>query len=296
MAIPSLPDWAASDVSAFLRRLNDERGLSSHTVDAYRRDLSQFFDFSDRYGCGSFDDVQRIVVRRYVAHLSTRSYAPSSIARKTSAVRSFYADAVRRHAVASNPTVGVARPKLSAPLPKTIPANALNALLDGLDGGEPDVLRDRAMLEILYGAGLRVSELAALRVGDVPRDAFLRVHGKGNKERAVPIGKRAETALADYLRSGRSFLATQESGDALFLGNSGRPLSARGIRRVVRRRVGTFPHSLRHAFATHLLENGADLRSVQELLGHIELGTTQIYTAVSRDHLKATYERTHPRA
>ncbi len=296
VAIPSPPDWAAPHVTAFLARLVDERSLSPHTTDAYRRDLSQFFDFCDRYGCRRLADVQRTVVRRYLAHLSTRRYAPASISRKASAVTSFFVDAVRREIVATDPTAGVARPKRRRSLPKSVSAPALNRQLDGLAADHPAAVRDRAILELLYGGGLRVSELAALRLGDVPRSSFLRVRGKGNKERVVPLGRRAMAAIDDYVKDGRPHLAGVDSGDALFVGTSGRPLSTRGVRRVVREKVGTFPHALRHAFATHLLENGADLRTVQELLGHIELGTTQIYTAVSRDHLKATYERTHPRA
>jgi integrase/recombinase XerC len=168
-------------------------------------------------------------------------------------------------------------------------------MLDALSGQSPLDLRDRALLEVLYATGLRVSELASLTVTDVARDDFLRVLGKGNKERAVPLSRPARRALRRYLDDGRPHLAKAEAGAALWVGTRGGALDARGVRRVVRNRLGTFPHALRHSFATHLLEGGADLRAVQELLGHVELATTQLYTSVTRQHLKATYERTHPR-
>ncbi len=294
--IPELPDWAGGAVGDYLRRLRDERSLSPHTVDAYRRDLAQFFDFAGRAGCGHLDDVDRRVVRRFLAQLATRRYARRSLARKASSVRSFYADAVRRGVAAANPAAGVPQPKLPHTLPRTVPARSIAGLLDGIPEHTPIDLRDRALLELLYGAGLRVSEAASLSVADVGHGEMLRVMGKGGRERVVPLGGHAAAAIAAYLEKGRPALAKPEAGDALWVGVRGGPLGPRGIRRAVRARAGTFPHSLRHAFATHLLENGADLRTVQELLGHRELGTTQIYTAVTRDHLKATYERSHPRA
>ncbi len=295
-SIPDFPDWAGMAVGDYLRRLRDERGLSPHTVDAYRRDLAQFFDFAGRAGCGSLDDVDRRTVRRFLAQLATRRYARRSLARKASSVRAFYADAVRRGSAAANPAAGVPQPKLPHTLPRSVPSRALAGLLDAVDGDDPESLRDRALLELLYATGLRVSEAASLTVADIEHGELLRVMGKGARERAVPLGRHARQAIAAYLEKGRPALAKSAAGDALWVGARGGKLDPRGIRRAVRNRAGTFPHSLRHAFATHLLENGADLRTVQELLGHGELGTTQIYTAVTRDHLKATYERSHPRA
>jgi integrase/recombinase XerC len=157
-------------------------------------------------------------------------------------------------------------------------------------------LRDRALLEFLYATGVRVSELADLRIGNVHDQEFVRISGKGSRQRAVPLGRPAREAVGRYLAAGRPRLAGPASGDSLWVGVRGGPMGARTIRRVVRNRAATFPHAFRHSFATHLLEGGADLRAVQELLGHVELATTQIYTAVTRDHLKATYERSHPRA
>jgi site-specific recombinase XerD len=291
-----MPDWAAPTVEAFLRRLEAERRLSPHTVDAYRRDLRQWFTFCDRAGVRSIGAIDRRVVRRWLAHLSSRNYAKRSIARKASAVRSFFRDALRRGIVSTDPSAAVATPKRPGRLPKALPARPLGELLDGLDGDDPVSLRDRAILEVLYGTGLRVSEAASLRVTDVDGVSLVRVDGKGGRQRVAPLAGAARTAVDRYLEIGRPALARSSSNDALWIGVRGGELGTRGIRRVVRYRAGTFPHALRHTFATHLLEGGADLRTVQELLGHVELGTTQIYTAVSRQHLKATYERSHPRA
>jgi site-specific recombinase XerD len=293
--IPDIPEWAARQVTAYLDRLRAERGLSTHTIAAYRRDLAQFFAFCDRYGCRATTEVDRRVVRRYIAQLATRGYARRSVARKASAVRAFFTDAARRGDVADNPVDGITAPRRHARLPRSLPEGRLAALLDGIGGETPADLRDRAVLEVLYGTGMRVSELAALRVPEVAGD-LIRVVGKGSSERVVPLAGAARRAVDDYLARGRPHLAGGAAGEALWVGTRGGPLDTRGVRRIVRRRLGTFPHAIRHSFATHLLERGADLRTVQELLGHIELGTTQIYTSVTRRHLKASYDRSHPRA
>jgi site-specific recombinase XerD len=283
-------------VPAYLDRMVAERGLSANTVDAYRRDLAQFTAFCDRLGIERLEDVDRRTIRRFLAHLATRGYARRSVARKASAVRALLDDAARRGMIEGNPAAGVPQPKRPATLPKAVPAATLNRFLDDLVGTEPVDRRDLAILELLYGAGLRVSELASLRVQDVAGNDLLTVTGKGRKQRVVPIGGKAREALDAYLSRSRDELRTEAGGDALFVGVRGGPLDERGIRRVVRARLGTFPHALRHSFATHLLEGGADLRSVQDLLGHSDLATTQIYTAVTREHLRATYQRSHPRA
>jgi integrase/recombinase XerC len=283
-------------VDEYLVRLDAERGLSSNTIDAYRRDLSQFTTLCDRLGIERLEDIERRTVRRFLAQLTTLHYSRRSVARKASAVRSFLADAARRGTIPANPASGVPQPKRPGTLPKSVPAGMLQRFLDSLDGTDPIDLRDRAVLEVLYGTGLRVSELAAMTIGDVDVATFLRVRGKGDKDRAVPVGEPAAQATRRYVEDGRPALAGPDSGDALWLGVRGGRLSPRGIRRVVRHRLGTFPHALRHSYATHLLEGGADLRSVQDLLGHSELATTQLYTAVTREHLRNTYERSHPRA
>lgn len=258
--------------------------------------MGQFTVLCERLGIDDIAEIDRRTVRRFLASLTTRGYAPRTVARKASAVRAFLDDAAKRGLISANPAAGLAQPKRPGRLPKAIPATSLGRLLDDLDGDDPVALRDRAILELLYGTGIRVSELAALCVDDMGEGVFLRVVGKGDKERDVPVGNQARAAIDAYLQRGRPQLAGEAAGDALWVGVRGGPLDTRGVRRVVAARVGTFPHALRHSFATHLLEGGADLRSVQDLLGHTELGTTQIYTAVTREHLRKTYERSHPRA
>ncbi|MDH3469822.1 MAG: tyrosine recombinase [Acidimicrobiia bacterium] len=295
-AIPQVPGWADRSLEGYLSRLQAERGLSPHTVAAYRSDLAQFFDYADRAGTTSLKEIDRRQVRRFLAFLSTRQYARRSVARKASAVRSFFDDAAKRGLVAPSPIASMGQPKRPRTLPRALPAKTLGGMLDALDGEEPVALRDRALLELLYATGLRVAELAQLTLTDLRDGDFIRVIGKGDKERVVPVGKTARRALDAYLARGRPELAGPYSSSAVFVGVRGAALDTRGMRRVVRQRLGTFPHALRHSFATHLLERGADLRAVQELLGHAELASTQIYTSVTREHLKATYDRSHPRA
>ena len=283
-------------IDVYLRRCAVERGLAAHTIDAYERDLAGFDVFCARYGVVDIRDVDRRLVRRFVANLSTRGYAPRTVARKASSVRAFLSDAARRDIIEANPAAGIAQPKKPQTLPKAIPAGALGTLIDAVHGDEPVDIRDRAILELLYGTGVRVSELARLRVSDVTAGRFLVVTGKGDKQRSIPISSAVERTIGSYLGQARDRLLDGRISPMLWIGVRGGDLSVRGIRRVVHDRVGSFPHALRHSFATHLLENGADLRSVQDLLGHSELATTQIYTAVTRKHLAETYERSHPRA
>lgn len=283
-------------VAAYLKRMKGERGLSAHTVEAYRRDLAQFTEFCSRQDIKLVTEINRRVYRRFLANLNSRGYAASSTARKASAVRAFFDDCVRRSLLRANPAEGVAQPKRPLNLPKAIPAGPLGDLLDAIEGDAPLDLRDRAMIEMLYATGMRVSELAGLRVQDVDDSTFIRVLGKGDKERVVPLSRQARKAVTTWIDDGRVAIANNDSKDWLWIGARGGQLDARGIRRVVKRRVGTFPHALRHSFATHLLEGGADLRTVQELLGHVDLATTQLYTSVTRKHLKETYDRSHPRA
>ncbi len=290
-----MPDWAATQVSDYLNRMRDQRDLSPHTVDAYRRDLGQFFAYCDEEGLSSIVDVERIHARRYLGVLSKGGYSKRSMTRKASAVRSFYNDAGRRGAAATNPFEGVSRPRLDKPLPHALPARTLVHAIEAIDANSPEGLRDRALIDTLYSTGLRISELASLSVDDVTGD-MVTVVGKGRKTRSVPIGRPALEAVKLYLAQGRPRLASTAAGRALWVGTRGDRLDSRGIRRVVRKRVATFPHALRHSFATHLLEGGADLRTVQDLLGHTDLATTQIYTAVTRQHLRGTYDRSHPRA
>ena len=289
------PRWADEWVSGYLSRLTDQRGLSSNTVDAYRRDLAQFFDYCDRLGMSAVSAVDRRAARRYLAFLDTLGYSRSTVRRKASSVRAFYGDVVRRRLATVNPFDGVSTPKRGRPLPHALPARAVAAGIETIDTSGPSGLRDRAILETLYATGLRISELASLTVRDVSGDTVT-VRGKGGKTRTVPVGRPAQRAIDLYLEEGRPRLAGEDAGDGLWVGSRGGKMGPRSLRRSVSRHLATFPHALRHSFATHLLEGGADLRTVQDLLGHSDLATTQIYTAVTRQHLRGTYDQSHPRA
>jgi integrase/recombinase XerC len=275
--------------------MRDQRDLSPHTLDAYRRDLGQFFAYCDEEGVRSIADVRRPHARRFLAVMSAGGYSKRSMTRKASAVRSFYNDAGRRGSAVANPFEGVSRPRLDKPLPHALPTRTVIHAIESIDQGTPEGLRDRALVDALYATGLRISELASLTVDDVGGD-MVTVVGKGRKTRRVPIGRPAQESVRRYLEDGRPSMARTDAGTALWVGVRGGRLDSRGIRRVVKKRVATFPHALRHSFATHLLEGGADLRTVQDLLGHTDLATTQIYTAVTRQHLRGTYDRSHPRA
>jgi site-specific recombinase XerD len=291
----NIPAWAEDAVAGYLSRLSTQRRLSPHTVAAYRNDLGQFADFCHLLGLENWAGVDRKVVRRYLSVLDDRGYSRRSIARKASAVRAFFTDQVKKGELKHNAAAEVARPKFPERLPRALPSRVVREVLDSLPAVTPIDLRDRAIIELLYSSGLRVSELASLSLDDVGGD-LLTVIGKGGKTRAVPVGGPARRAIADWVERGRGHLAGVEVRNALWVGARGGPLDTRGIRRVVRGRAATFPHALRHSFATHLLEGGADLRAVQELLGHSDLATTQIYTSVSRHHLRSTYDTSHPRA
>ncbi len=294
-SIPDVPRWAHEQLDLYLEQHLVLRGLSEHTHDAYRRDISSFLDFCDRMGIDTLGAIDRKVVRRWVAHLDTRGYARTSIARKVSTVRSFFGFCVKRGVVDANPAIGVNTARPARPLPHALPARTVAEAIESIDGDDPESIRDRALLELLYSTGLRVSEAAALATSDIDRD-LVTVTGKGDRQRVVPVGRPARRALDRWLEDGRPSLARPVAEGALFVGVRGGALDTRGIRRILDRRMASFPHALRHSFATHLLEGGADLRTVQELLGHVDLSTTQIYTSVTRDHLRATYERSHPRA
>lgn len=296
----SAPDQDPA-LTAHLRALRLEKGLSDRTVDSYRRDLAQFVTFLDRHGltlsAATAEDVR--------AFLAEGTWRPSTRARKTAALRSFYERALLTGVVAVDPTRGLAGPRLESRLPVTLSVDEVERLLTAPKTG-PKGLRDRAILETLYGAGLRASELLALRPQDVDLDVgFVRTIGKGDKERVVPLGRKAIEALRAYNERGRPFLGRPGALKApqLFLNDRGRRLSRQGLHLMIKayaRQAGlrddVSAHTLRHSFATHLLEGGADLRSVQEMLGHADLSTTQIYTHVTTAHLQKVYRDAHPRA
>lgn len=291
----------------YVRSLTAERDLSPLTAAAYRRDLAQFAEWLERGGTTELAAIDRRLLRRYVAFLGQRRYARRSIARKASAIRSLLRWATLHDLIESDPSDEVAVPKLDRPLPKVLSAADVQKLCDAPSGDSPEGIRDRAILELLYGSGLRVAELCALDLGDVDvSQARLRVTGKGRKQRQLPMSDPARRALIVYLSDARPVLLERAPDGpdrfALFLNRRGNRLGPRGVRQLMTRYRSAAglpplsPHSLRHSFATHLLDGGADLRTVQELLGHENLATTQIYTHVSTERLRAVYEQSHPRA
>ena len=297
-------------VDRFLDHLAVERGLSRNTLDAYRRDLRRYRSLLGQRGVGSVVHSGEADISAFVAHLSSTEYAPgkgyspSSVARALAAVRSFHRFLVREGDVVDDPAVGVARPKVPRNLPRPLTVDEVAAMLSAPGHDGPVGVRDRAILETLYGAGLRISELVALDVDDVDlEEGSVRALGKGSRERIVPLGRYAVQALGGYLTRARPALAGPRSGGALFLNRRGGRLTRQGTTNIIKaaaRRAGirkrVTPHMLRHSFATHLLEGGADVRVVQELLGHAHLATTQIYTLVTQARLRDVYFASHPRA
>lgn len=274
------------------------------TQRAYRSDLEGFVQWVSRLSITDPNQVDRKVLRRYLSYLHTRGYARRSTARKASALRRYFAWLARRGDIEVNPAGNLVAPKGSGRLPRVLKSEEVHALLDEVPARaetEPAVrTRDDAVLELLYGSGLRVGELCALRMDDVDLEGeTVRVWGKGAKERIVPMTEASVRALRAWLASGRAALTSADSPpDALFLNRRGRRLGTRDARRLLDRRAvsPTHPHALRHTFATHLLDGGADLRAVQELLGHADLSTTQHYTHVSKERLRQVLDATHPRA
>jgi site-specific recombinase XerD len=294
-------------VEAFVASLT---GASPHTRKAYESDLRQFVTWAERGGAAGPESVDHLVLRRYLAYLTTRGMARPTIARKAAALRAFFGWLRRRGLVAADPTRNLRAPKGDRRLPKVPKAAEVATLLDEAPPAPDDdavaaavARRDAAVLEVLYGAGLRISELCGLGPSDVDlRGGLVTVLGKRSKIRRVPLGEAAIAAIRAYLAAGRTNLCGPLTPpDALFLNRRGRRLTPRDARRILERRLlsdgrAISPHTLRHAYATHLLEGGADLRAVQELLGHADVATTQLYTHLTKDRLRAVYNATHPRA
>ena len=281
------------------------RRASLHTVTAYGGDLGQFRGYLEGAGVTSFAEIGRREWRGFLSSLVEAGYSRSTIARKLSALRSFFGYLVWRGVISASPVDDVPVPKQVRKLPSYLGIPEVEQLLALPDPRTPLGLRDRALLEVLYATGIRVSELVGLNLGDTDCSAgAVVVRGKGSKERFVPLGSQAITALGEYLERGRPRLAARASpGRALFLNGRGGRLSGRSVRRILDRYVEQLaltthvsPHTLRHSFATHLLQRGADLRSVQEMLGHVSVKTTQIYTHVDSTQLRQAYNRFHPRA
>ncbi len=296
--------------------LTVERGLAANSLSAYRRDLLRYAAFLRRQGIKSAASIEEDTVAAYVEDLrkarkedGVSDLAPSSIARAIAAVRSFHRFCAEEGLVESDPSEEIGAPPVPQGIPKALREDEVEALLDAVVGDLPAVLRDRAILETLYGTGMRISELVALNIGAVDFEGgFVRVFGKGSKERLVPLAGSALSSVMAYVEQGRDELTSTRKSprldrDALFLNSRGGRLTRQGCWKIVRRygqraQLGEdlYPHVLRHSCATHMLERGADIRIVQELLGHARITTTQIYTKVSNDRLREVYEAAHPRA
>ncbi|HEX9123837.1 MAG TPA: site-specific tyrosine recombinase XerD [Actinomycetota bacterium] len=305
-----MADAVSSQIQRFLDHVAVERGLAANTVQAYRRDLGRYRRTLSERGVHDGAAATREDVAAFVAGLSAsthddgRPYRATSVVRALSTVRSFHRFLVREGDALRDPSSTVVRPRMPRSLPRPLSVEDVLKLLAAPSDASATGLRDRGMLETLYGAGLRVSELTGLDVDDVDLEGrSVRVFGKGGKEREVPLGTYAREAVGAYLTRGRPLLATPRSRAALFLNHRGGRLSRQSCGRMVTeyaRRAGirkrVTPHMLRHSFATHLLEGGADVRVVQELLGHASVATTQVYTLVTEEHLREVYFTAHPRA
>jgi integrase/recombinase XerD len=292
----------------FLAYLELERGLSRNTLEAYRCDLLQFGAFLDRHRL-TVTDARHGQIAAFLSELASGTaerppVAPATLARKVAALRSFYRHMRREGALEHDPTAELRGPPKTRTLPRVLSREQVARLLSEPQGQGPRALRDRALMELMYACGLRASEAIGLEVGDVDlEECVLRARGKGSKERLVPIGRQAITALRAYLQSGRPQLLGVRPEARLFLGRRGTPLTRQGLYKIVQghaRSAGLqermSPHTLRHSFATHLLAGGCDLRSLQEMLGHADLATTQLYTHLSAERLKDAYFSAHPRA
>jgi integrase/recombinase XerD len=288
----------------FLAYLEFERGLSRNTLDAYRSDLLQYGRFLEERHVGA-DVASSADVADFLAELGSKSASPATIHRKAACLRSFYRHLRREGVRDSDPTASLSAPRRGRKLPQVLSRGEVDKLLTQPRGTEPAALRDRALLELMYACGLRASEAISLEVSDVDlEEGLLRARGKGSKERIVPVGQGALAAVRVYLRRGRPKLVARKPSEShLFVNFRGGPLTRQGLYKIVRRHAQSAgladrmsPHTLRHTFATHLLAGGCDLRSVQEMLGHADVSTTQLYTHLSSGRLKEVYFKAHPRA
>lgn len=302
--LTTIPDSLVDPVEGFLAWLELERGLSSHTISSYGRDLAQYALYLDKQGVADWAAVGEQSVSEWTAYLSKANYARSSQARKLSAIRMLARYLVREGLRTDDFTELVSAPKLSRKLPEVLTHEELKRLLAAPPTDTPHGLRDRAMLELFYSSGLRVSELCGILLQAINLDeGYVRVFGKGSKERIAPIGGAAVAAVRDYLTGGRPHFVKAKTGSALFLSQQGRAISRKMVWVMIKQHAARAeikkpikPHLLRHSFATHLLEGGADLRAIQEMLGHSDISTTQIYTSVQTARLADEHALYHPRS
>ncbi|MEA2086099.1 MAG: site-specific tyrosine recombinase XerD [Chloroflexota bacterium] len=297
-------------VNGFLNYLAVEKGFSENTTAAYHNDLSQLASFAEeeaarRGSAPSWAGFTRQDMLAYLLNLKERNYAATTVARKVAAAKSFFGFMVAEGRMKENPTQNVGSPRIGRSLPKPVSIGQVRHLLEQpAKLSTPEAKRDRAMLELLYASGMRVSELVSLNLDDVDaEDGYVRCFGKGHKERLVPIYRQAALAVKEYMNETRPHLVHSTEKEALFVNLRGERLTRQGLWQILKGYVksagldaGVTPHTLRHSFATHMLSGGADLRSVQELLGHANISTTQVYTHLTSEHIRRSYERSHPRA
>jgi integrase/recombinase XerD len=299
------------NIESFLNYLVVEKGFSKNTKDAYRNDLCQLENYI-RENCSrqgtmpGWDNFSRQEMLSYMLNLKDKKYASTTLARKIAAAKSFFKFLTEEHIIQQNPTENIASLKVGRALPKPISISQARRLLDEpAKESTPEAKRDKAMLELLYASGMRVSELVSLNVEDVDTPGgFVRCFGKGHKERMIPIAPRAAQSIQDYIAAGRpKILQNISTETALFLNVRGERLTRQGLWQILKGyaksaniEADVTPHTLRHSFATHMLNGGADLRLVQELLGHANISTTQVYTHLTSDHVRKTYDKSHPRA
>jgi len=299
------PSRLQSEIEDFVLALALERGLSGNTCTGYGTDLRLFAEFLSKRGIVEAARISRSDIVDFLAVQREGGMRGSTRARRTAAIRTFLRHLKERHAIPGDPSELLDAPKTELVLPRVLSESETAAMLEAVDGDDPRSLRDRALLETMYGSGLRVSEACALSFDDIVADGeLLRILGKGSKERLVPIGGAAGAALRRYVDSGRSSFARDLSETHLFLTRLGRPFTRQGVFKVIRERAAAVgiaperisPHVLRHSFASHMLAHGADIRAIQELLGHADIGTTQIYTHVDTARFGELHRRFHPRA
>jgi len=291
-------------IDEFLNYLTVERGLSKNTLESYARDLNKYIAYLEIQGTQDIKEISSSDIMAFLSALVQKGMATRTAARNLAAIKTFYKFLVNESYIEENPTIGIESPKTWVKLPNTLAFDEVERLLDQPDTNTPLGMRDSAMLELLYATGLRVSEIISLSLDDINLEAgYLIALGKGSKQRIVPTGDHAAKKLNEYLASARKRLLKNSNSSHIFLNRSGNSLSRQGFWRVVKKfalkagiKKNITPHTLRHSFATHLLERGADLRSVQTMLGHVDISTTQIYTHVTRERLKKLHNRLHPRA
>lgn len=288
----------------YLNYLSVERGLSKNTLESYARDLRQYLQYLKEKKNMELSETTQATVIGYLLQLQAKGKATATLSRSLAAIKSYYHFLFREGKIKRDPTINLDAPKQEKRLPRVLSVEDVGNLLEQPDLKTPAGIRDRAMLEVLYATGLRVSELVSLKVSDINLEmGYIKCFGKGSKERIVPLGSMASKYVKHYLEHARKFLASSLHEDTLFLNHHGHRLTRQGFWKIIKKYAENInlenditPHTLRHSFATHLLENGADLRSVQEMLGHADISTTQIYTHLTKNKIKEVYEKAHPRA